>query len=171
MRSVPILAMVAVLAGCAVPAPQQWRADGPACVAMFQEYDRRLRLFPDASIWRPGRTVDPWVEAQGTRLREAGCLTNTAQITDLDSPAATSVVESGPAIRPIALHAGAVLSMEDDARVRAFFEARGVPARSIGDPMLGRRIYLGPFATQGGLDAAADLARSIGFIGPYPTIF
>lgn len=171
MRSVPILAMVAVLAGCAVPAPQQWRADGPACVAMFQEYDRRLRLFPDASIWRPGRMVDPWVEAQGTRLRDAGCLTNTAQITGLDSAPATPVVESGRAIRPIALHAGAVLSMEDDARVRAFFEARGVRARSVGDPMLGRRIYLGPFATQGGLESAAALARSIGFIAPYPAFF
>jgi hypothetical protein len=61
--------------------------------------------------------------------------------------------------------------MEDEARVRAFFEARGVRARSVGDPMLGRRIYIGPFATQGGLESAAALARSIGFIAPYPAYF
>jgi hypothetical protein len=115
--------------------------------------------------------VDPWVEAQGARLREAGCLTNPPSSPVWTAPRKRSVVESGPAIRPIALHAGAVLSMEDDARVRSFFEARGVRARSVGDPMLGRRIYLGPFATRGGLDSAAALARSIGFIAPYPAFF
>ncbi len=171
MRSVPFLLLVTLLAGCAVPAPPQWRADGPTCVAMFQEYDRRLKLFPDESIWRPGRMVDPWVEAQGARLRDAGCLTSTAQIIGLDSASADPIVESGPAIRPVSLHIGAVSSMEDDARVRAFFEARGVRARSVGDPMLGRRIYLGPFATEGGLQGAATLARSIGFTAPYPAFF
>jgi hypothetical protein len=171
MRSVPFLLLVAVLAGCAVATPTQWRADGPTCVAMFQEYDRRVKMFPDESIWRPGRMVDPWVEAQGTRLRDAGCLTSTAQIIGLDSAPAAPIVESGPAIRPISLHVGAVSNMEDEARVRAFFEARGVRARSVGDPMLGRRLYIGPFATQGGLESAAALARGIGFIAPYPAYF
>jgi hypothetical protein len=171
MRSVLFLLLLTVLAGCAVPTPPQWRADGPTCVAMFQEYDRRLKLFPYESIRRPGRMVDPWVEAQGTRLRDAGCLTSTAQISGMDTAPAAPIVESGPAIRPISLHVGAVLSMEDDARVRAFFEARGVRARSVGDPMLGRRIYVGPFATQGGLEDAATLARSVGFIAPYPAYF
>jgi hypothetical protein len=68
MRSVPILAMVAVLAGCAVPAPQQWRADGPTCVAMFQEYDRRVRFSPMPRSFVP----DGW-SIPGSRRRARAC--------------------------------------------------------------------------------------------------
>jgi hypothetical protein len=62
-----------------------------------------------------------------------------------------------------------VTNMEDDAAARAFFAANGVPARSIGSPALGRRIYLGPFRTRGDLDVARDLAVRAGFAFPYPT--
>ena len=66
------------------------------------------------------------------------------------------------------LHAGVVTNMEDDARARAFFAEHGVRARSIGSAPLGRRIYIGPFATQGALDSAVQLAVGAGFASPYP---
>ena len=74
---------------------------------------------------------------------------------DLDGRPAPPVAAGGAAIAPVGLHAGVVTNMEDDAAARAFFAANGVPARSIGAPGLGRRIYLGPFATEGALDGGA----------------
>ena len=60
--------------------------------------------------------------------------------------------------------------MEDDAAARAFFAANGVPARSVGSSALGRRIYLGPFRTQGDLDGRRATSRvRAGFAFPYPT--
>ena len=53
----------------------------------------------------------------------------------------------------------------------AFFAAQGVAARSVGAAGLGRRIYIGPFATQGALDGARDLALRAGFAAPYPATF
>jgi hypothetical protein len=61
--------------------------------------------------------------------------------------------------------------MADDGNALAFFEANGVPARSVGSSALGRRIYLGPFATQGALDGARELALRAGFAYPYPARF
>ena len=58
--------------------------------------------------------------------------------------------------------------MADEANAIAFFNAHGARARSIGAAGLGRRIYLGPFATQGALDQARDLAVAAGFTAPYP---
>ena len=66
------------------------------------------------------------------------------------------------------MHAGVVTSMEDEAAALAFFAATGRRARSIGAAGLGRRIYLGPFATEGALDGATALARAAGFAAPYP---
>jgi hypothetical protein len=79
------------------------------------------------------------------------------------------VTDSGPAIPPTSIHAGVVTSTADEANALAFFNAHGARARSIGAAGLGRRIYLGPFATQGALDQARDLAVAAGFAAPYPT--
>ena len=46
-----------------------------------------------------------------------------------------------------------------------------MPARSVGSPALGRRIYLGPFGTLGALDGARELALRAGFASPYPARF
>ena len=54
---------------------------------------------------------------------------------------------------------------------RSHFSRNGVAARSIGAAGLGRRIYLGPFGTQGALDGARDLAVRAGFASPYPADF
>ena len=72
------------------------------------------------------RVAAPLVEAQAQRVR-AGGLHHADAAT---SPAwrrrrRGPVTDSGPAIAPISLHAGVVTNMADDARARAFFEARG----------------------------------------------
>ena len=95
------------------------------------------------------------VEAQAQRVRNAGCITLTRDLAGMEAVGGPPVADSAPAIPPISLHAGVVTNMQDDARARAFFAAHGVPARSVGSAPLGRRIYLGPFATQGALDAGA----------------
>jgi hypothetical protein len=82
---------------------------------------------------------------------------------------ARSVV--GPAIAPISLHAGIVTNSADDAKALAFFQAQGLPARSVGAALLGRRIYVGPFTSEGELAAARALALQAGFAYPYPARF
>jgi hypothetical protein len=103
-------------------------------------------------------------------LSNAGCFSYTDELTGLDSTGGT-VSDSGQAIRAISVHAGVVTNMDDEARAIAFFEARGVRVRTIGNAALGRRIYLGPFATQGALDDAIALSRQAGFVAPYPARF
>ena len=77
----------------------------------------------------------------------------------------------GAAIPPTTVHAGVVTNMGDDAAARAFFEAHGIRARSIGSGPLGRRIYIGPFATEGALADGMALAGAAGFASPYPARF
>jgi len=55
-----------------------------------------------------------------------------------------------------------------DAPPVAFFQRQGVRVRSVGRAGLGRRIYIGPFATEGALESARQLAISAGFTSPYP---
>jgi hypothetical protein len=108
---------------------------------------------------------------QAQRIRQAGCITLTRDIARMEAVGGPPVADSGSAIAPVGLHAGVVTNMQDDGRARAFFAAHGVPARSVGSAPLGRRVYLGPFATRGALDQARDLALRAGFIAPYPARF
>ena len=56
-------------------------------------------------------------------------------------------------------------------QARQYFGGLGLRVRSIGAPGLGRRIYVGPFATEGGLAEATEIARRGGFVAPYPARF
>jgi hypothetical protein len=172
MRVLPFVflaACVGMLAACAEVPATPTRADSATCVALFQEFDTLERTTPNP---RPSRrTAANVVEWQGTRLRQAGCLTTNADLANLARTPDLRVTESGPAIRPISVHAGVVSSDADAARVVDFFEARGVRTRTVGNGVLGRRIYLGPFATQGGVESAIALAQAAGFIAPYPASF
>ena len=147
------------------------RASGNACVALYQEFDVLQRMYPNNQRRYENRVAAPLVEAQAQRVRQAGCITLSRDIAGMEATEGGPVTDSGPAIAPISLHAGVVTNMGDDARARAFFEGRGVAARSVGSAPLGRRIYLGPFATQGALDQARDLALRAGFVAPYPARF
>ena len=151
--------------------PGRQRASGNVCVALFQQFDVLEDLYPSNQRRYENRVAPPRVEAQAQRVRNAGCITLTSDLAGMEAVGGAPVADSGPAIQPVSLHAGVVTNMQDDARARAFFAAHGVPARSVGSAPLGRRIYLGPFATQGALDQARDLALRAGFAAPYPARF
>lgn len=168
-----LLAAAAGLAACAsapLPGPSR-AASGPVCIDLYQRFDVLERTFSSPPRRRDQMIAHPVVMAQAGRIRRAGCLTFTREIAGMEAVAGPGVTDAGLLIRPVALHVGVVTNMEDDARARAFFEARGAAARSVGSAALGRRVYLGPFRTQGGLDTARDLALRAGFSAPYPARF
>ena len=162
---VPRLAFsVLLLSGCAA-GPVAGPSD-PDCVALFRTYDRVDATMSTPSGRGDNMPIPPDLQRPVQNLRSAGCLTLSA---DLDLAAtAPPVVDGGAAIAPIRVHAGVVTSMEDEAAALALFAAQGIDARSIGAAGLGRRIYLGPFATEGALDGGTALARAAGFASPYP---
>ncbi|MFT3971987.1 MAG: hypothetical protein QM699_00475 [Amaricoccus sp.] len=167
MRSFAALAVVAGLSACAgaqAPAPVD-------CVTLFQRYDVTEAGMSTPSGRRDRMAVPPALQPIAGALRQNGCINLSRQL-DLDAAAPSPVVDGGPRlVPPVRVHAGAVTSMADDAAARAFFEAHGVAATSVGSPALGRRVYIGPFATRGALDAALALARSAGFVHAYPVRF
>lgn len=163
------LALAACVQGPSPTGPS--RASGNTCVALFQRYDILEAIYPDNQRRFDNRVARPPVEMQAQLIRQAGCITLTRDLVGMESAPATPVTDSGPAIPSVGLHAGVVTNMADDARSRAFFAARAVPARTVGSAPLGRRVYLGPFATEGALDQARDLALRAGFAAPYPARF
>jgi hypothetical protein len=163
-----VAAALAISAGAAaIPAAAQPQADGATCVAMFRQFDILQEMYPNNRARYSNRAAQPPVLTQAQLLRNAGCVTMTRELAPMAGLTPHPFGDSGAAIRPSRMHAGVVTSMQDDAEVRAFFEANGVPAASIGSAPLGRRIYVGPFATQGALDHARDLAVRMGFASPY----
>ena len=62
---------------------------------------------------------------------------------------------------------GIVTGIWDEGRVTAFFRGLGYRSRGVGAPTLGRRLFIGPFTSQGALDQALDVARQAGFIAPH----
>lgn len=168
MRSFAALAVVAGLSACTdAPAP----SGGADCVTLFQRFDAIEATMSTPGGRRDRQTIPPDLQWITSVIRQNGCISFTDEL-DLAAAPGAAIVESGPALpRPVRVHAGAVTSMADDAAAQAFFRAHGVPVTSIGSPALGRRIYIGPFTTQGGLDAGLTLARGAGFTHAYPARF
>ena len=166
-------ALAAALAGCATaPAPIASPADRAAtCVTRFQYFDLMESLYPNQRRKDEQRVAAPPVEAAGQRVREAGCITMTVDLAGMATAVPPPPSPPGAAIAPISVHAGVVTNMADEANAIAFFQGHGLRARSIGSAPLGRRIYLGRFASQGALDDALALARAAGFASPYPASF
>jgi hypothetical protein len=161
-RATPLVILAALAGGCAAPPD----AGGASCVALFERYDRIEATMSTPSGRADRRAIPPALERPVGDLRQAGCLTLSR---DLDlAVAGPPVTDGGAAITPVGVHAGVVTNVADEAAALQFFAARGVAARSIGAPGLGRRIYLGPFATEGALQSATALARAAGFAAPYP---
>jgi hypothetical protein len=174
LRTRPILASIlaTALAGCAAgAAPQISRGSGADCVVLFQNYDAAAATMSTPSGRRDRMPIPPALQIPVLRLQQADCLTLSDDLAPMATAGGLATIPGGAAIRPTSVHAGVVTNMGDDAAVRAFFEQDGVRARSVGAAGLGRRIYIGPFATQGELDAARDLAVRAGFASPYPADF
>lgn len=172
MRTLPIVAALLV-GGCAMataPAPSA-ASRSDICVARFQYFDVMEDLYPNSRNRHRNRVASPPVEAAAQRLREAGCISFSDEIAGMDTVASPPPSPPGAAIPPTTVHAGVVTNMADDAAARGFFEAHGIRARSIGSGPLGRRIYIGPFATEGALADGMALALAAGFDSPYPARF
>ena len=164
-------------AGCCsggLVADQPSRGDPATCLALFQSYDRAVRFNPSNAFGTddaPAPMVPPAVERPARLLVKEGCLTSSA---DLDAMPALAVklaghrvVDSGPAIPPVPVHLGIVTGFEDEREVTRFFRGLGYRSRGVGAPTLGRRLYIGPFTSQGALDEALAIAREAGFVAPY----
>lgn len=167
-----LLAGMLVLTGCAIPPRPEpsWEA----CVNAFQLYDYYAQAFQSDSYSAAlGRNVsNPNVSRQISVLRQRQCITMSDDLTGMEALGARlgprqQPVESGTPIDPAAVHVGVLTSLSDVSRASAFFAALGYKTRSIGAEQLGRRLYIGPVTTQGGLDAAIATAQEAGFIAPY----
>ena len=168
----PLLLLLACTAAGATYAAAP---DPSRCGALFDAYDSAVWLYPTPRF--NGRThslIPPAdVDRAGRQLRLNRCLTSSAALDGMPALAERLsphiITDSGGAIRPIPIHLGIVMSMYDEGRALQFFRGLGYRARGVGAPDgLGRRLYIGPFTSQGALDEALWIARKAGFISPYP---
>ena len=180
MRFRPVLlsvfAALIALAGCAVPGgPVGPTRDPAACLVLFDRYDSAVWLYPDSWIGDdndfPARQPGEVSRAM-QKLRTSDCLTRPGDLDGMEAVVERLsphvVANSGPAIRPTAVHVGILTSFYDSGRAARLFRSLGYRARGIGAEGLGRRLYIGPFTSQGALDEALSIAREAGFIAPYP---
>jgi hypothetical protein len=171
MRRYLPLSAAMLLSACAAgmgggPLPGPTRAPDPQrCEALFREFDYVKQTMSTPSGFADDASIPPELQLEVGRLRQANCLTRPDDLT-LDGSAGP-IAESGARIVPATVHAGVVTDMAAEATVIAYFEARNGSPYSVGQPGLGRRIYLGPFVTAGGRDAALQAARRAGFASPY----
>lgn len=154
------------------PAPEP----GPArCVALFQQYDYVSKAFQNANygMGEEHSNPSPNISRQVSRLRAADCITSTDDLMGMEAVGAKlgprQVVNSGAAIPPTAVHVGVLTSLSDGARAAAFFSGLGYHNRTIGAEQLGRRMYIGPFVSEGALAEAIAAAEAAGFVAPYAT--
>ncbi len=169
------LALPPLLAACAQIPPAPPRGDPANCRALFESYDQAVKLFPHYSLGPDDRSQqNATVSRAANRLIAAGCLTTGRDIGGIDALGMTlgprEPVDSGPAIPPTAVHVGILTGgFIDASRAVAFFSSQGYDTRTIGAEKLGRRLYIGPVRTEGGLDQAIALAAEAGFPSAYPS--
>jgi hypothetical protein len=170
MRRAPALLALAMLAGCAAGAAQP--RDPELCGRLFWRYDTVARVYGTTWFDDRGAVVPSGPLSRPSQaLRNNGCLT---QAHDLDGLAALAerlapyrIENSGAPIRAVPVHLGIVTNIYDEGRVTQFFRGLGYRSRGVGAETLGRRIYIGPFTTEGAVDQALATAREAGFIAPY----
>ncbi|MBP7000472.1 hypothetical protein [Amaricoccus sp.] len=171
MRKAVLTLLAALAAGAAAAASP---GVDQTCVNRFRAYDTATTTFSNTDWGRYG-SIAPAISRAIQRLRAGNCITN------WDDVALMPTVERelrgklkgehGAPIRPIAVMVGIVGGFSEELQARQFFSALGYRVRSQGAPYLGRRIFIGPFATEGGLAEALAVAVEAGFVGPYPKLF
>lgn len=174
--SIVMLALAGLLGGCEALPPQE--PDRSVCVTLFRDYDRYAQLWPNEIVdpFTGRERLDPALSRLRVRLIQNDCQTRPADLAPLAAVAEARrgqrIAERGELLgRPVAIHAGAVTSDAEAARAVAFFNGLGLRATSIGNPQLGRRVYVGPVRTQGALDEVLAIAWEAGFVAPYPSQF
>jgi hypothetical protein len=171
------LMIAAAVAACAPGGGGGQIADRSECVGLFREFDVIERTRPvDRRTWGGREQFDPWLSNIAQRLRQNDCVTRTRDIGDVDAVEqawlARPVVEGGaPLGGAVAVHVGVFAGEADAARAVALFRAQGLRATSVGNPLLGRRVYAGPVQTAQALDAVLGIAFEAGYIAPYPSEF
>jgi hypothetical protein len=170
---VAALALLVAASAAVSGAASAASAPDAGCVAALRAYDRAELFFTYDGAWR-GVALPPPIERQAQRARRDGCVTSNDDTDRLlagaDAFAAPPRPEGAP-IRPTWLQVGVVGGVVGEVRARDFFAGQGYRVRSRGAPGLGRRIFVGPFATEGALADAAGLAVRAGFVAPYPRAF
>ncbi len=158
----------------ALAAAPSGAAAGASCVQLFARYDRAVNAFSNSG-WGEGPVIPSAIDRAIQRLRAGNCLTGWDDIADLQilGPQMRGTLrgEHGAPIRPTTLQAGVVLGIQGELQARQFFSTLGYRVRSQGAPYLGRRIYIGPFVTEGGLAEAKAVAERAGFVAPYERFF
>lgn len=174
-RAAVLATLAGTAAGCAAvgtgfgPGALPTRGTAEVCEPLFREFDRLRQLYgagPQTEV-----AVSQPLARQGDRLMRADCISRARHLDAMAQAPRTVVGERGAPIAPISIHAGAVPGFLTEFETRAYFRQRGIRVRGIGEATLGRRIYLGPFSTEGGLADATQAAREAGFVAPYPTRF
>lgn len=166
-----LAALVAALAaGCTFAGTPPVSRDVAACVELFQEYDRAVWMYPNATYEGGNVPGAPFLRPI-EMIRRGDCITRPEDIDGLPELAARlapyRIVDSGPAIRPTAVQVGVVEGFRDERHATEFFRGLGYRSRGLGAAGLGRRLYIGPFTSQGALDQAIGLASEAGFVAPY----
>jgi hypothetical protein len=158
-----VVAILVAISACANRPPP---ADNAHCAELFDQLDA-IEFVP-----QPGALSFDFRQMQLSRLRQARCLTFTRNLAGLEVLAGdleSHAPPAGPLLRPtVAVQAGVVTNMQDEARALAFFQLLGYRARSVGWPNLGSRIYV-EARTLPQIDDIVSIAQQAGFVGPYPS--
>ncbi len=166
------LAIAAVILGLVAVGPAL--AASPRCAAHFRDYDRAVLFFSNSG-WSNNPNPASAIDRSVQRLRQGDCLTGWDEIARVqllgEELRGTLRGESGAPIKPTTLQVGIVLGINSEIQARQFFANLGYRVRSQGAPFVGRRIYIGPFTTEGGLAEAVEVALRAGFVVPYPRRF
>ncbi|MFO1105548.1 MAG: hypothetical protein U1E34_05570 [Amaricoccus sp.] len=174
-RSLTSLAALALLAGCGSVTPMTGQATpAETCRVLFEQFDYYSQLAPAPRADEAANVVLPGnLGRLAQQVISNGCLTSSSDIAGMEQLSAKlgfrKPQDSGAAIKPVALQVGVLTSITDVTRATVFFNNLGYRTRTIGAAGLGRRLYIGPFTSQGAMDQAADYARQAGFIAPYPS--
>ena len=165
-----LLLLAGVTLGGMAPAGSQ-TAVRAVCEQAFRNYDNAVWLFPDNQFDDDRPMVRPDVARAAQALIRSGCLTRSADLDGIPALAERlapfAITDAGPAIRPATVELGIVTGIWDEARVTAFFRGLGYRSRGVGAETLGRRLFIGPFTSQGAVDQALEVARQAGFIAPH----
>ena len=144
-------------------------AGGRSCVSLFRELDTAER-FQGRLFDEPSAAVPTAIEPIAGWLRSRDCLTRSTDLAGMSAALRDPSLPRGSGVRApggALVHVGAVTGTRDDFRALDYFEALGYPAYSLGTAGVGRRIYVGPMATDAGVAAVIDAARRAGFAYPY----
>jgi hypothetical protein len=169
-----LIAAFALLGACAGVGLAASPGVDQACVNRFRAYDNAVTTFANAD-WGRSPTIPSATSRAIQRLRAGDCLTTWDDLAimptvELELRGAMKR-EHGAPIKPQTLLVGVVDGYAAELQARQFFAGIGYRVRSQGAPFLGRRIYIGPFATAGGLAEAKAVAVRAGFVAPYEKFF